>query len=228
MSFGCLLLQIILTGLLTASDLPRKAPDSRYRPLWDNSPFTSRPVAVEIEDVPEENPLEEFSLIGVSPSTDGFRVTLINRNDPSERIIVDSGRKNPNHDFKVLEIDRKPGLPLATTVKLSKGNSIGTVSFEPEMLTLAPPPVPNRGQEAAQAGGAPPQPAQAGDDRGARRQPRPRVVPPAQGNPPAQGQRAPNTQGATRGINPQGARGQNFNPQRTFQQRGGRDRRPTR
>ncbi len=183
-----------------ASDVPNKALLSRYAPLWNNSPFTSRPAIVAPEAAPEVNPLEDYALIGVSPSGDGFRVTLINRNDPTERIIIDGSRPNPRHDFEILEIDRKPGRPLATTVRLSKGSSVGTVGFEQSLLALTPPPVAKTVPPPNAPPNVAPGEAQPENAQGIRRQPRPRVVPPPGGaqqpanpqqgaNPAAPGQR---------------------------------------
>ena len=161
-----------------ADDLPQKAPLGKYAGLWNNSPFTSRPVVEARAPEPEENPLEDYALTGVSPVADGFRVTLINRNDPSERIIVDSSRPNAGHDFKILNINRSPGRPMSTTVELTHGNHTGTIAFEQELLTLTPPPAapqqpqPQPQPDANQGEG------QQEQAQGARRQPRPRVVPP--------------------------------------------------
>ncbi len=196
---------IALAGILMApaaiqaSELPRKAPVGTYAGLWNNSPFTSRPVVQAPEPIPEDNPLEDYALTGVSPISDGFRVTLINRNDPAERIVVDSTRPSGQHDFQILNINRSPGRPLSTTVELTDGNYTATVAFEQELLTLRPPP--------AAAPPTPPQQAQPGNpqqnqgEEAPRRQPRPRVVPPPanaqqQGQQGARGQRGPSTQGS--------------------------------
>lgn len=160
-----------------AEDLPRKAPLGKYAGLWNNSPFTSRPVVQPREVVPEENPLDDYALTGVSPVADGFRVTLINRNDPSERIVVDSSRTTSNHDFKILNINRSAGRPLSTTVELTDGNHTSTIGFEEELLTLKSPPAAPQ-QQPNQPPGANQGDAEQEQPQGARRQPRPRVVPP--------------------------------------------------
>jgi len=170
----------------TAQDLPVKPPQGKYAGLWNNSPFTSRPVVVAPEPLPEVNPLEDYALVGVSPVTDGFRVTLINRNDPTERITVDSSRPDRNPDFKVVGVNRSPGRPLATTVTLASGSVTGTVAFEQDLLTLRPPPAaPAQQQQRIRQPQAEAQQVQAGQQGSAVRMPRPRVVPPpnASGNP---------------------------------------------
>lgn len=167
-----------------AADLPKKAPISKYTRLWTESPFTSKPPP-EVAG-PVADPLEDYSLAGVSPVTGGYRVTLLNKKNPTERIIVESDR--PSDGFKILGVTRKPGDPLGTVVRMSSGSVTGNVAFDEKLLTLAPPAAP-AGPKPPQAllpgvapgnppgvnhGAAPVQPGQV-----APRQPRPRVVPPA-------------------------------------------------
>ncbi|MFU8893668.1 MAG: hypothetical protein ACNA8L_08570 [Luteolibacter sp.] len=177
-----------LSAFAPANELPRKAPLTKYTGLWNNSPFTSRPVITPPEAPPEVNPLEDYSLIGISPVGDGFRVTLIDRNNPTERIIVDSTRPNPKQDIQILGVDRQPGRPLGTTVRLSMGRSTGTVGFEQAMLTLTPPPAATPQAQPIPTPGANPADAAQADAQGARRQPRPRVVPPPANTQPEGGQ----------------------------------------
>lgn len=166
-------LLLALTGVVLA-DLPKKAPLSRYSSLWTNSPFTSKPPPPEGVDAP--NPLDDYALIGVSPiGGAGYRVTLINKKKPEERITVDSDK--PSKDgFKVLEVIRKAGDPLGTTVRMNSGSITGTVAFDTKLLTLVAAPKaavqqPQPGQP--QPGQPVPQPVDPN-----MRQPRPRVVPP--------------------------------------------------
>jgi hypothetical protein len=189
-----------LLAVTAASAVPEKAPLSRYQSLWTNSPFTSKPPPPEA--APQVNPLDDFALIGVSPIGGGaYRVTMMNRKSPEERIIVEPGHK----EFKVLSVNRKPGDPLGTVVRMSNGRVEGSVSFDQNLLTLNPPPAAPQ----PQAQGIPGQPGavpgipgmQPGAD-GAQRQPRQRVVPPpaapngaAQVQQPQQFQRGNGTQG---------------------------------
>ena len=148
-------------------------PISRYSGLWMNSPFTSKPPPP--AGALEVNPLDDYALAGVSPISGGYRVTLLNKKTPEERIIVDSD--NPNAKFKILGVTRKEGDPMGTTVRLTSGSLTGTVSYDQKLLTLvaAAPKAPK------QVPGQPPVP---GIPQGQPapgeplRQPRPRVVPP--------------------------------------------------
>jgi len=176
-----LLLAPALIGV-SAADLPRKAPLTKYSPLWTDSPFTSKPPPPEAG--PEVNPLEDYALAGVSPIPSGYRVTLLNRKDPTARIVVDSDK--PREGFKIISVQRKPGEPLGTTVRMSSGSITGTVAFDESLLTLQPPPAARPAQPqlppGVQPNGQPLQPGQTPI-----RQPRPRVVPP----PNPQGQQVP-------------------------------------
>jgi hypothetical protein len=157
---------------LASADLPRKMPLQSYSSLWGNSPFTSKPLPPPPGETP--NPLEDYALIGVSPiGGNKYRVTLINKKQPDERIMVFSDGKNS--DFKILSVTRKAGDPLGTVVSLQSGSVTGTVSYDEKLLTLTPPaaapPQPQPGQPPIP--GQPPQP-----NAVQVRQPRPRVVPP--------------------------------------------------
>lgn len=159
---------------MVSADLPKKAPLSRYSNLWKNSPFTSKPPPADPENV--ANPLDDYALIGVSPiGGTGYRVTLINKKKPEDRITVDSDK--PKDGFKILEVIRKAGDPLGTTVRMNSGSMTGVVAFDEKLLTLAVAPK----AAPAQPGqplipGQPPQ--VAGQSAVPQRQPRPRVVPP--------------------------------------------------
>ena len=183
---SCIVLLTLSFSVWAAADLPKKAPYSKYVNLVQNSPFTSKPPPpgpVELSD-----PLEDYVLSGVSPIAGGYRVTLLNKKSPEERISISSDEVNPKHGFKILEVKRKSGDPLGTTVRLSSGSVTGTVAFDEKMLTLAAAPVarpqPNAQHPGAVPGAQPGMQPQHGQIPG--RQPRPRVVPP----PPAGG--APN------------------------------------
>ena len=167
-----LLLALALGGPV-AAELPRKAPLTKYTGLWTNSPFTSKPPPAEAG--PIANPLEDYALAGVSPVGTGYRVTLLNKKTPTDRITVDSD--NPKSDFKILAVTRKSGDPLGTVVRMSSGSLVGNVSFDEKLLTLvaapAAPKVNPIAPKAVPVPGQPPQPC-----GGLQRQPRPRVVPP--------------------------------------------------
>lgn len=167
-----ILLTLAVAGCAVA-EKPVKAPLTKYSKLWTDSPFTSKPVVD--PGAPLPNLLDDYALLGVSPIGGGYRVTLINKKKPEDRITVDSDR--PSKDFKILGVTRKSGDPLGTVVRMMSGTFTGTVSFDEKLLTLAPPPAakPNPAVVPGQPG-QPGQPLQPGQIPP--RQPRPRVVPP--------------------------------------------------
>lgn len=156
-----------------AAEAPRKPVLSKYQDLWTDSPFTAKPVGPQAV---EYNPLQDYVLLGVSPIQEGYRVTMINRNRPNdERIIVESHR--PVAGFQIEEVIHREGEPLATTVRLKRGVSIGTIAFEQKFLTLKPPAAapPSNGQRGNPRAAATPNPGQATEPP---RPPRRRIVPP--------------------------------------------------
>ena len=168
-----LLLLLCLPVSSASADLPRKAPLTKYSSLWTDSPFTSKPPPA--EQAPPVNPLEDYALAGVSPIPDGYRVTILNRKNPGQRIIVETHK--PSEGFKILSVIRKPGDPLGTVVRMASGSSSGTVSFDESLLKLEPPPAPKVAPaNLPQIPGA--QPPQPGNPNAATNQPRRRVVPP--------------------------------------------------
>ncbi len=166
---------LALAGLV-AADVPKKAPITKYSGLWVNSPFTSKPPPPEGVDAP--NPLDDYALIGVSPiGGTGYRVTLINKKKPDERITVDSDSSKSG--FKIVGVTRKAGDPLGTVVNMTNGSMSGSVKFDEKLLTLvkaAPPQAPPGQQQQQQQQPGQPQ-IQPGQPQ-PQRQPRPRVVPP--------------------------------------------------
>ncbi len=164
---------LLAAGGIATAELPHKVPLQSYSSLWNNSPFTSKPPPPEAG--PTKNPLEDYALIGVSPiGGNKYRVSLINKKQPDERIMVFSDGKNS--DFTIRGVTRKAGDPLGTVVSLQYGSVTGTVAYDEKLLTLTPPaaapavqPTPGR----PPIPGMPPQ-----QNAGQVRQPRPRVVPP--------------------------------------------------
>ncbi len=162
---------LALLGVASA-DLPKKAPIQKYSGLWTNSPFTAKPPPPEAG--PENNPLDDYALIGVSSlGLKNYLVTLINKKKPEEpRIYVETNRDSKG--FKILKVTRKPGDPLGTVVLMQSGSMTGTVSYDQKLLTLtaaaAKPAAPQPGQPPQ--GGPQLQPGEP------QRMPRPRVVPP--------------------------------------------------
>lgn len=170
--FTAILLLATAAGAL--ADLPKKGPLPRYSGLWTNSPFTSKPPVV--GPTAEVNPLEDYALGGVSPIPGGYRITLFNKKNPDERIVLPD-----RTDFKIMSVAYATGNPLGTTVRLSTGGREGTVAFDEKLLTLkaapAAQPVNNNPNNLPiNMPGANPNPGVPTNPNDAVRQPRPRVV----------------------------------------------------
>lgn len=176
MAMKHLLLFSTLLAASAAAEVPRAVPVTRYAGLWTDSPFTSKPPPVQA--AAEANPLEDYALGGISPISGGYRVTLLNRKNPEERIVLPD-----NQDFKILSVQYSTGNPLGTTVRLSTGSKTGTVSFDEKLLALKAAPAAPQQQQPGQPQNPPGIPGQPGapptQPPDGQRAPRPRVVPPA-------------------------------------------------
>jgi hypothetical protein len=169
----------LLIPLLHASEVPQKLPISSYSRLWTSSPFTAKPP--EKIDAPIVNPLSDFTLTGIAPVPGGYRITIANKKNIRDKIVIEPGL---NNGYTVLAVNRNPEIPLGTTVTLSKGNAQGVVQFEPNLITLntAPKgaPNPNNPNQLLPPGA---NPGQLNPAPGTDRPPRSRVVPPSNQNP---------------------------------------------
>ncbi len=122
---------------LTIAEIPQKTP--LYTGLWTNSPFTSKPIADNSGS--QASPLDNYILIGVAPVPGGHRITIADKKDITKRIVLEPGAES---GFKVLKVNRNPGVPLGTTVSLSDGSVQGEIGFEPKLVKLSTPePNPN-------------------------------------------------------------------------------------
>lgn len=188
------LMKTFLTLLLAAfaclpahANIPKKQPLVKYSGLWTNSPFTAKPPVVQA--APPVNPFDDFTLTGIAPVPGGHRITIISKKNPDVKRIIEPGGTS---EFKVVSVNRNPEKALGTTVVLSSGSIQGTVTFEPELITLkaAPAaPIAPQGNPNLPPGGTnpnlppgvnmPPTPNQNPNGQPAQRFPRPRIVPPA-------------------------------------------------
>ncbi|MBM3864161.1 MAG: hypothetical protein FJ385_09500 [Verrucomicrobia bacterium] len=202
----------LLAGIVAAAvcsgaahaDIPRKAPILKYKSLWENSPFTTKPAPTA---APDAAPLEEYSLLGISPVSGGYRVTLGTKSKESgeKRIHVFSNESNAAHGFTIdrVEIDRDK--PLNSKVHLNTPTGPGTVVFDQAALAARAPQPQARPAMQMNAQGQPGQPGQpvavqppAGQPQPAGQpggRPRPRIVPNAQTGQPQQGGRFNRPQG---------------------------------
>ena len=124
-------LSIILCSISHAQ-VPEKKPDSYYSKLWLDSPFTTKPIVT--ADAPIINPLSDYHLTGIAPIEGGYRITIANKKNKTEKkIVIEPGN---NSGYEVISVDRNPEVSLGTTVTLSKGKVEGVVHFEPDLVVL--------------------------------------------------------------------------------------------
>jgi len=171
------LIPLLLLGVTdwSIAEVPKKRPKSAYAGLWMNSPFTTKPPPAAAAAV--ANPLDDYALSGVAPIPGGYRVTLLHKKNPDQRIVIPE-----DTNFRVISVNYQTGSPLGTTVRLVTGGKEGVVAFDEKLLTLkaapaAPQQQPQHGGAPPGMPGAPPNNPNASPD-GAR-QPRPRTVTPS-------------------------------------------------
>jgi hypothetical protein len=172
--------------------VPTKKPLATYSQLWENSPFTSKPPPPEQGMI--ANPLDDFTLSGIAPVPGGYRITIIHKKNPDMKKVIEPGVPS---EFKVISVNRNPEKALGTTVVLASGSIQGTVTFEPDLISLTAAPAQQQ-QAPNQLQGnpivPPGLPVPAPNDPNQVRQPRPRIVPPPQPG----GQNIPTPQSAPR------------------------------
>ena len=207
LSFSVIATLLLASVGISEGRAPRKPVPSAYSSLWQDSPFTAKPVTVAGVAY---NILNDYVLIGVGPAEKGHRVTLLNSKQPKDgRIIIRSGVPN-QHDIMIDEVmsqgerrDSNGMLPTKVRIKDSSGNS-AVVGFDKKFLTIKAP---------APAAPMPAQPAQKPNPAkpdSPQRETRRRIIsprPPSQGSQtskPASNQKENNNQNRT--ALPQGFR----------------------
>lgn len=130
---------IVFLGMMPCSfslaQVPERKPHSFYKELWDNSPFTAKPVVTGVPKM--SNFFDDYHLTGIAPIEGGYRITIANKKDKNaKKIIIEPG----NHSgFDVVSVNRNPEISLGTTVTLKKDGIKGVVRFEPSLVVLSTP-----------------------------------------------------------------------------------------
>ena len=178
-----ILIIVVIACLPAHANIPKKEPLVKYTGLWTSSPFTAKPPVTQAG--PAVNPFEDFTLTGIAPVPGGHRITIVSKKNPDVKRIIEPGGTS---EFKVVSVNRNPEKALGTTVILSSGAIQGTVTFEPELITLKAAPAPPQGNPNLPPGvtnptqppgvNIPPTPNQSPNGQTAQRVPRPRIVPP--------------------------------------------------
>jgi hypothetical protein len=129
-------LLLLIPGALPA-EVPNKPTLSRYAQLWTDSPFTSKPVQT-INERQIDNPLDDFTLGGISKLKDGYYAVLINKKKPDERVVIKPGGKS---DYQVVSVDWSESNWKDTVATVRSGSFQGQVGFDEQVLktTKTPP-----------------------------------------------------------------------------------------
>ena len=168
---------LLVTAGFAAAQVPNKPVPSTYRNLWQESPFTTKPVPV---SAPRYNHLQDYVLMGVGPAEKGHRVSLLNSKRPKDgRIIIRTGEPN---DLGIIieevvgqDDERLDDGSLAAKVRIkdASGNS-ALVGFDQKFLAIKGP---------APAAASTPSPQvrmPSGANNGSNKRPTKRTLPPKQ------------------------------------------------
>lgn len=161
-------LSLIALASMAFAEPPKQPVLSRYAKLWTDSPFTSKPIVEGPAAV--ANPLEDYSLGGISKLSDGYFAILFNKKDPTQKEVISPGTKS---DFSIVKVDWADNWK-ETVVTLRQGSNVGTVTFEEKLITIAAPAA-KQPAKPGQPAARPPVPTKPGTST---RTPRPRVVTP--------------------------------------------------
>lgn len=125
---------LFMAAVLPAlAEVPKKKPLSRYAKLWNDSPFTVKPLPdVVIKE--EENPLDNYTLAGACELKGGWFVVLMNKKD-RERIRLRPGAESED-GFKVVKVEHGASY-LETKVEIrTRSGKTGTVEYDKKFLVL--------------------------------------------------------------------------------------------
>ncbi len=127
------LLPLLLLPAVVLADVPVKPTLTRYAPLWTDSPFTTKPEPIDTGRPPEENPLEDYALGGISKLKDGYYAVLINKKKPEEREVIKPGTDS---DFQVVSVQWGEKNWKDTVATVRSGSHTGSVGFDDQVLAV--------------------------------------------------------------------------------------------
>lgn len=166
-------LWLALTAVLSA-DAPNQPVLTRYTKLWTDSPFTTKPEAE--TGIPEENPLEDYALGGITKLADGYFAILINKKDPTKNETIVPGSPS---DFQIVDVKWDRDKWKETVVTVRHGSNTGVVRFEDKLITVKTA-TPKKPQKPGGRPAIPQRPGSPHPTNSGGRKPRPRVVVPQQ------------------------------------------------
>ena len=130
--------RILLTislGLLAAagpafSQGVKKQPLSRYAKLWTQSRFTEKPPP---EEKAPDTTFDDWTLAGVANTPQGARVTLMNKQDRTKRVVIPPGGVRDGFEVISVNVERRA---YDTTVVIRKNGKVGTITVDEKAVAL--------------------------------------------------------------------------------------------
>lgn len=113
--------------------VPHKQSPMRYKELWLDSPFTTKPTK-ETTPPPTPNPLEDYTLASLCKIEQGWHVILINKKDRTDRVRLKPEKQN-KLGFRVVSVEN-PESRTGARVQIDAAGSLGWVEFEPKFLVV--------------------------------------------------------------------------------------------
>jgi hypothetical protein len=129
------LILIVSLSVITwgAATPPRQPNLGQFTRLWKNSPFTIKPT---VEAGVVASPLErDWTLASISPSENGYSVTLMNKKNRKERIRFIPGFSSG--DFKLHEVKQDNNSPKLSKVLVSRsGGTTAWIGYDEKLIKV--------------------------------------------------------------------------------------------
>jgi len=134
MRLSTLILIVSLSIITWGAAVPPRQPSlGQFTRLWTNSPFTIKPT---VEAGVIESPLEvDWTLASISPSKNGYSVTLMNKKNRKERIRFIPGFSSGK--FKLHEVKQDNNSPKESKVLVSiSGGEKAWIGYDEKLIKV--------------------------------------------------------------------------------------------
>lgn len=124
-----------LFGLVVPASgaVPKKRLYQEYEVLWQSSLFTTPSVEAAALAPPPLNPVEDYTLAGLSKVEGGWFVILMNKKDRTQRVRLVPNASSDS-GFQVTDVENPSSRQVR--VQITSGTDTGWVSYDPAFLTL--------------------------------------------------------------------------------------------
>ena len=134
MRFFTFILFVSLTAITWVTAAPPRQPNlGQFSRLWINSPFTIKPT---VEAAIIASPLErDWTLASISPSKNGYSVTLMNKKNRKERIRFIPGFSSGG--YKLHDVKQDTSSPKDSKVLVSKsGGKKAWIGYDEKLIKV--------------------------------------------------------------------------------------------